>query len=220
MSNSLTPLNNSSSSAGKLLEHCIAQRACIHTGRIPTSPQWRLFTVWRTPPWGFAKTLTRGPQSCRTMALLHTNLLGLITATLSMWFRWSFTSSSRPKGMFLGLSLKGFWSVALILCLAASVHPISPSSSAKMSCYSASKLRGLSLFSSVRDSRLESSNFSNKIFLISSTVSSTQPSLAHLRVQSAPTSPSATTTSGTSLVATIRATAVPFLIMLAWSLVL
>ena len=121
--------------------------------------------------------------------------------------------------MFCSLSLKGFGSVISILCLAASVHPISPSSSAKMSWYSASKLRALSLLSSVQDLRPESSNFSNTIFLLSSMVSLTQPSLAHLGVQSAPTMPSATTISGTSLAATIQATTVPFLIMMAWSLV-
>ena len=115
-----------------------------------------------------------------TTALLHADLLGLIALTSSMWSRWSFTSSSRPEGIFLGLSLKGFGSVTSILCLAASVHPISPSSSAKMSWYSANKLRALSLFSSVQDLRPKISNFLNKIFLLSSTVSLAQPSLAYL----------------------------------------
>ena len=82
--------------------------------------------------------------------------------------RWSFTSSSRPEGIFLSLSLKGFGSVNSILCLVASVHPISSSSSTKMSWYLANKLSALSWFSSVQDSRPESSNFSNKIFLLSS----------------------------------------------------
>ena len=113
----------------------------------------------------------------KTTALLHADLLGLITPTSSMWSRWSFTSSSRPERIFLSLSLKGFGSVTLILCSAASVHPISPSSSVKMSWYLANKLRALFLFSSVQDSRPKSSNFSNKIFLLSSTVSLAQPSL-------------------------------------------
>ena len=60
------------------------------------------------------------------------------------------TSSRRPDGIFLGLSLKGFRSVTLILCLVASVYPISSSSNAKMSWYSANKCRALSLFSSVQ----------------------------------------------------------------------
>ena len=153
------------------------------------------------------------------LQLLYADLPGFIAPTSSMWFRWSFTSSSRPEAIFLSLSLKGFGSVTLILCLAASVRPISPSSSAKMSCYSANKLRALSLFSSVQDLRPESSNFLNRIFLLSSTVSLTQPSLAHLQVQSAPTASFTTTISGTSLVATILATAVPFLTIMAWSLV-
>ena len=109
----------------------------------------------------------------KTTALLHADLLGLITPTSSMWSRWSFTSSSRPEGIFLGPSLKGFGSVTSILCSVASVHPISPSSSVKMSWYFANKLRALSLFSSVQDSRPETSNFLNKIFLLSSTVSLT-----------------------------------------------
>ena len=82
----------------------------------------------------------------------------------SMWSRWSFTSSSRPEGIFLGLSLKGFGSVTSILCLVASVHPISQSSSAKMAWYSANKLRALSLFSSVQELRPKSSNFLNQDF--------------------------------------------------------
>ena len=75
-----------------------------------------------------------------------------------------FTSSSRPEGIFIGLSLKGFGSVTSILYSVASVHPISPSSSVKMSWYSASKFRALSLFSSVQDSRPESSNFFEQDF--------------------------------------------------------
>ena len=98
----------------------------------------------------------------------------------SSFWRCSFTSSRRPEGIFLGLSLKGFRSVTSILCLAASVHPISLSSNVKMSWYSANKFRAFSLFSSIQDLRPESSNFSNKIFLLSSMVSPAWPSLAHL----------------------------------------
>ena len=75
--------------------------------------------------------------------MLHADYLILIAPTSSMWSRWSFTSSSRPEGIFLSLSLKGFGSVTSILCLAASVHPISSSSSVKISWYSANKLRAL-----------------------------------------------------------------------------
>ena len=121
---------------------------------------------------------------------------------------------------FLALSLRGFGSVSSILCLVALVHPISLSSNVKISWYSANKSSTLSLFSSVQDSRPESSNFSNKIFLLSSTVSSVWPSLANLQFQRAPIALSVTTILGTSLAATILATAVPFLIIIVWSLVL
>ena len=116
----------------------------------------------------------------KTTALLHSDLPGLITPTSSMWSRWSFTSSSRPEGIFFGLSLKGFGSVTLILCSVASVHPFSLSSSVKMSWYSTNKLRVLSLFSSVQDLRPVSFNVFNKIFLLFSMVSLAQPSLAQL----------------------------------------
>ena len=142
--------------------------------------------------------------------LLQADLLGLMAPMSSMWSRCSFTSSRRPEGMFLGLSLKGLGSVTLILCSAASVHPISPSSSTKILWYSANKFRALSLFSSVQDSRPESLSFSKRTFLLPSTDSPAHPSLAHLQVQRAPTIPSATTVLGTSLAATILATAVPF----------
>ena len=122
--------------------------------------------------------------------------------------------------MFQGLSLKSLGSVTSILCSVAVVHPISPSSSTKISWYLASRFKAFSLFSSVQDSRLESSSFSKKTFLLSSTESPVQPSLAHLQVQSAPTVPSATTVSGTSFAATIPATGVPFFRTIGWSLVL
>ena len=96
------------------------------------------------------------------------------------------------------------------LCSAALVHPISPSSNAKISWYSTSKFRAFSLFSSIQDLRPESSSFSKRTFLLSLTDSPACPSLVHLWVQRAPTVPSATTVPGTSLAATILATAVPF----------
>ena len=122
--------------------------------------------------------------------------------------------------MFWDLSLKGLGSVTSILCPAAVVHPISPSSSAKMSWYLTSRFKTFSLFSSVQDLTPESSGFSKRIFLLSSMESPVQPSLAHLQVQSAPTVPSATTVSGTSFAATILATGVPFFRPIGWSLVL
>ena len=156
----------------------------------------------------------------RTTALHHADLLGLIAPTASMRAKCSFTSSRRSEGIFLGLSLLGFRSVTSILCSAASVHPISPSSNAKMSWYAAYRFRAFSLFSYLQDLRPESSNFLNKIFLLSLMVSSVQPSWAHLWVRRPPTVLSATTVSGTSLVVSIQATAVPFLMTMAWSLVL
>ena len=116
--------------------------------------------------------------------------------------------------MFWDLSLKGLGSVTLILCSAAVVHPISPSSSVKISWYSASRFKAFSLFSSVQDLRPKSSSFSKRTFLLSSMESPVQPSLAHLQVQSAPAVPSATTVSGTSFTATILATGVPFFRMI------
>ena len=122
--------------------------------------------------------------------------------------------------MFWDLSLKGLGLVTLILCSAAAVHPISPSSSTKISLYSASRFKAFSLFSSVQNFRLESSSFLKRTFILSSMESPLQPSLAHLWFQSAPTVPSTTTVSGTSFAATILATGVPFFTMIGWSLVL
>ena len=142
--------------------------------------------------------------------MLQTDLLGLMATTSSMWSRCSFTSSRRPEGIFLNLSLKGLGSVTLILCSATLVHPISPSSSMKISWYSASKFRAFFSFSSNQDLRPESSSFLKRTFLLSLTDSPACPSLVHLQVQRVPTVPSATTVPGTSLAATILATAVPF----------
>ena len=114
----------------------------------------------------------------RTTALLHADLLGFMAPTSSMSSKCPFTSSRRPQGIFHGLSLKAFGSFTSILCSASSMHLISPSSDAKMSWYLANKFRAFSLFSSVQDSRPDSSNFSNKIFLLSLMVSLAQPSLA------------------------------------------
>ena len=122
--------------------------------------------------------------------------------------------------MFWGLSLKGLGSINLILCSAAVVHPISPSSSMKISWYLARQFKAFSLFPSIQDSRPESSSFSKRTFLISSMESPVQPSLAHLWVQSAPTVPSTIAVSGTSFAATILATGVPFFRTIGWSLVL
>ena len=122
--------------------------------------------------------------------------------------------------MFWGLSLKGLGSVTSILCSAAAVHPISPSSSMKISLYSASRFKAFSLFSSVQYSRPESSSFLKRTFLLPLMESPVQPSLAHLWVQSAPTVPSTTTVSGTSFATTILATGVPFFTTIGWSLVL
>ena len=125
-------------------------------------------------------------------------------STLSMWSRCSFTSSRKPEGMFLSLSLKG---LGLSLQFYA-LHPISPSSSVKISWYSTSKFRALSLFSSIQDSRPKSLSFSKRTLLLSLTDSPAHPSLVHLWVQRVPTEPSATTVLGTSLALTILATVV------------
>ena len=122
--------------------------------------------------------------------------------------------------MVWGLSLKGLGSVTLILCSGAVVHPISPSSSMKISWYSASRFKVFSLFSSVQDLKPESSSFSKRTFLLRLMESPVWPSLAHLWVQSAPTVQSTTTVSGTSFAATILATGVPFFRTIGWSLVL
>ena len=115
--------------------------------------------------------------------MLQTDLLGLMAPTSSMWSRCSFTSSRRPEGIFLNLSLKGLGSVTLILCSATLVHPISPSSSMKILWYSASKFRAFFSFSSVQDLRPESSSFLKRTFLLSLTDSPACPSLVHLQVQ-------------------------------------
>ena len=146
----------------------------------------------------------------RTTALLRADLLGLMAPTLSMWSRCSFTSSRRPEGMFLGLSLKGLGSVTLVLCSTALVHPILPSSNAKISWYSTSKFRAFSLFSSVQDLRPKSLSSWKRTFLLSLTDSPAHPSLVHLQIQRVSTVPSTTTVPGTSLAVTILATAVPF----------
>ena len=126
----------------------------------------------------------------------------------------SFTSLRRPEGMFWGLSLKSLGMVTFILCSAAAVHPIFPSSSWKISWYSVSRFKTFSFFSSVQDLRPESSSFSKRTFLLSLMESPVQPALANLWVQSVPTVLFTTTVSGTSFAATILATGVPFFRMI------
>ena len=156
----------------------------------------------------------------KTTALHHVNLLYFMAPTLSMWSKCSFTSLRRIDGMFRGLSLKGLGSVTSIMCSMALVHPISPSSNAKMSWYSANKFKVYSLFSSAQDSSSKSSSFLNRSFLVSFMESPVQTFLAHLWVWRAPTVPFATTVSKTSFAATILATGVPFFKTMGWSLVL
>ena len=91
----------------------------------------------------------------RTTALLHTDLLGVIAPTSSMWSRWSFTSSRRPDGIFLGLTLKGldpslrscvWWSqcIPFLHLLMQRCHGIQPISPELFLCFLLSRTRGLS----------------------------------------------------------------------------
>ena len=62
MLNSLVLPGNWSSAVEMWQGHCIAQRACIHTGRIPACPWGKQCTTLRIPPWASAKSLIGGPQ--------------------------------------------------------------------------------------------------------------------------------------------------------------
>ena len=74
----------------------------------------------------------------RTMALHHGDCKGWIAPPSNISWRCSRTSSKRGVEICQNLSLKGSSSSNLIMCLAASVHPISFLSREKISWYSIS----------------------------------------------------------------------------------
>ena len=120
--------------------------------------------------------------------------------------------------MFLGHSLKGQGSVTSIWCSVASVHLISPCSSAKTLSNSAKRSRAFSLFSGIQDSSPNRSSFS-KIFSLLSLMDSYSASFV-LDLSRASRVPGNNTFSGMALAATMWLTEVPFSITTGWSLVL